>query len=107
MTAVLVPFDRWNGARFDGYVGERWNRFFITIDEGLRTAARARIGSPVTMVVSPTSSRKAYLAALAQSAVTTQPGKPRADAVAFPGTEDRRPARTARSRTGRRSTRRR
>jgi hypothetical protein len=125
VTAVLVPFDPvevwhappvrlagrrhgWlvtgtaNGARFDGYVGERWNRFFITLDGGLRAAAQARIGSPVTMVISPTSTAKAYRAALAQSAVTTQPGKARADAVAFSGGEDR-----ARSATRRRSTRRR
>jgi|KBSMisStaDraftv2_1062788.scaffolds.fasta_scaffold890497_1 hypothetical protein len=130
VTAVLVPFDPvevwrappvrlagrrhgWlitgtaNGARFDGYVGERWNRFFITLDEGLRAAAKARIGSPVTMVISPTSTAKAFRAALAQSAVTTQPGKARADAVAFPGGEDRPPERSARSRTRRRSTRRR
>jgi hypothetical protein len=130
VTVVLVPFDPvevwhappvrlagrrhgWlvtgtaNGARFDGYVGERWNRFFITLDEGLRAAAKTWVGSPVTMVISPTSTAKAYLAALAQSAVTTQPGKARADAVAFPGGEDRPPGRSARSRTRRRSTRRR
>ena len=130
VTAVLVPFDPvevwrappvrlagrrhgWlvtgtaNGARFDGYVGERWNRFFITLDEGLRAAAKARIGSPVTMVISPTSTAKAFRTALAQSAVTTQPGRARADAVAFPGGEDRSPERSARSGTRRRSTRRR
>jgi hypothetical protein len=110
VTAVLVPFDPvevwrappvrlagrrhgWlitgtaNGARFTGYVGERWNRFFITFDEALRGAARAAVGDVVTMAISPTRSRKAYLAALRQSEVTTQPGKLRADAVAFPVVE--------------------
>jgi hypothetical protein len=130
VTAVLVPFDPvevwhappvrlagrrhgWlitgtaNGARFDGYVGERWNRFFVTLDENLRAAAEVQVGSPVTMVISPTATRKAYLAALRQSEVTTQPGRPRPDAVDFPGTVDRPPAEPARPRTRRPSTRRR
>jgi hypothetical protein len=124
VTVVLVPFDPvevwhappvrlagrrhgWvitgtaNGARFTGYVGERWNRFFITLDEGLRAAAKVQVGSVVTMAISPTASRKAYLAALRQSEVTTQPGKPRPDAVAFRGTEPS-PARSGRSRSRRR-----
>ena len=28
-----------NGVRFDGYIGERWGRFFIIIDPELRKAA--------------------------------------------------------------------
>jgi hypothetical protein len=130
VTAVLVPFDPvevwhappvrlagrrhgWlitgtaNGARFDGYVGERWNRFFISFDEQLRAAAKVRVGSVVTMAISPTGSAKAYLAALRQSQATTQPGKPRPDAVAFPETDESLPARSGRSRPRRRSTRRR
>ncbi|HET9037594.1 MAG TPA: DUF1905 domain-containing protein, partial [Myxococcaceae bacterium] len=113
VTAVLVPFDPvelwhappvrlagrrhgWlvrgtaNGVRFDGYIGERWNRFFITLDEALRSAAGVVLGDLITLVITPTATRKAFLAALEQSAVTTQPGKPRPDAVAFPGTETRR-----------------
>jgi hypothetical protein len=115
VTAVLVPFDpveAWrappvrlagrrhgwlisgtaNGARFDGYVGERWSRFFITLDEALRAAAGVTVGEVVAMVIAPTAKRKAYLAALEQCRVTTQPGKPRPDAVSFPV--------TGRSRTG-------
>ena len=110
VTAVLVPFDPeavwrqrpfrlvgrrhgWlvtgtaNGARFDGYVGERWNRFFITFDEALRDAARVAVGDVVTLVISPTATRKAYLEACRQSQSTTQPGKPRPDARAFPGVQ--------------------
>jgi hypothetical protein len=129
VTAVLVPFDPlelwrappvllagrrhgWlitgtaNGARFHGYVGERWNRFFITLDGALRDAANVRVGDMVTMVISPTATLKAYLAALQQSVVTTQPGKPRPDAVIFPGAEGASPRRSGRSRTRRRLTRR-
>src|SRR5689334_12588817 len=82
VTAVRVPFDPeavwrqrpfrlagrrhgWlvtgtaNGARFEGYVGERWNRFFITFDERLRDAARVRVGDVVTLVIAPIATRKA------------------------------------------------
>jgi uncharacterized protein DUF1905 len=109
LTAVLVPFDPeavwrkkpvrlvgrrhgWpvtgtaNGVRFDGYVGERWNRFFITLDEELREAASIAVGDPVLLVIAPTGTRRAYLEACRQSACTTQPGRPRPDAVAFRGT---------------------
>jgi hypothetical protein len=108
VTGVLVPFDPvdlwrappvrlagrrhgWlvtgtaNGARFDGYIGERWNRFFITLDEALRDAAGVTVGDLVTMVIAPTATSRAHRAALEQSRVTTQPGKPRPDAVAFAG----------------------
>jgi len=125
VTSVVVPFDPvevwhappvrlagrrhgWlvtgtaNGMRFDGYIGERWNRFFITLDESLRTAAGVAVGDLVTMVIAPTATRKAYLAALGQSALTTQPGKPRADAVAFPEAESGPRTRSTRRRRMRR-----
>lgn len=123
VTGVLVPFDPvevwhappvrlagrrhgWlvtgtaNGARFEGYIGERWNRFFITLDAPLRTAAGVGVGDPVTMVIAPTATSKAYLAALEQSRMTTQPGKPRPDAVAFAGakSKSRKPSWPARRR---------
>jgi Domain of unknown function (DUF1905) len=127
VTGILVPFDPvevwhgppvrlagrrhgWlvtgtaNGARFDGYIGERWNRFFITLDEPLRAAAGVTVGDPVTMVIFPTATSRAYLAAVAQSRVTTQPGKPRPDAVSFPGmgNKARKPRRRSRGPTRRR-----
>jgi hypothetical protein len=104
VTAVLVPFDPeegwsrkpvrlagrrhgWlvsgtlNRARFDGYIGERWGRFFITIDSELREAARVEVGDLVKVVVQPTNSKKVYEHALEQSKATTQPTKARADAI--------------------------
>jgi hypothetical protein len=104
VTVVLVPFDpeeRWlrkplrldrrrrgwlvtgsaNGVKFDGYIGERWNRFFIIIDSGLRDAAQVTIGDTLKMVVGPTSSARAFAQAREQSTVTTAPKTPRTDAI--------------------------
>ena len=104
VTVVLVPFDpeeRWsrkpvrldsrrhgwlitgsaNGVAFDGYIGERWNRFFIIIDRELREAAKVAVGEVVKMAVEPTSSARALAQARAQSKVTTAPKKPRHDAI--------------------------
>jgi hypothetical protein len=106
VTFVTVPFDpdeRWsqkpvclagrrhgwlvtgtaNGIGFDGYVGERWNRFFIMIDSGLRKAARVTVGDTLEMVIEATSSAHVFEKAYAQSKVTTQPKTPRADAIDF------------------------
>lgn len=107
VTAVMVPFDPqavwsqkpfrlagrrhgWlvkgtaNGARFNGYIGDRWGHFFITLDDRLRQAAGVSVGDAVSMVVEPTGTREAYLQAWEQSQVTTQPSKARPDAVVFP-----------------------
>ena len=104
VTVVLVPFDpeeRWsrkpvrldrrrhgwlvagsaNGVGFDGYIGERWNRFFIIIDSGLREAAKVAVGDTLRMIVEPTSSVRALAQARAQSKMTTAPKKPRTDAI--------------------------
>src|SRR5215470_20242880 len=96
VTVVLVPFDpeeRWsrkpvrldrrrhgwlitgsaNGVAFDGYIGERWNRFFIIIDSELRAAADVAVGDVLEMVVEPTSSARTLAHARALSKVTTAP----------------------------------
>ena len=70
-----------NGIRFDGYVGERWGRFFIIIDAELCDAAGVSVGDTLKMSVWPTTSRTAFERAFAQSKMTTQPGKPRADVI--------------------------
>jgi hypothetical protein len=104
VTVALVPFDpekKWarkpvrldgrrhgwlisgtaNGVAFDGYIGERWNRFFIIIDRELRAAAKVAVGDTLEMVVTPTSSARALAQARAQSKVTTAPKKPRMDVI--------------------------
>jgi hypothetical protein len=104
--AVIVPFDpmeiwksppvRLAGRRhgwlvkgtankipFDGYIGERWGRFFITLSEDLLAQVHATPGDTLSLVVGPTSSPEVAAIAVVQSRVTTQPKKPRADAVAL------------------------
>ena len=104
VTAVIVPFnpeEGWsrkpvrlaerrhgwlvsgtvNRVRFDGYIGERWGRFFITIGPELREAARVAVGDVLNVVVQPTNSKKVYERALEQSKATTQPTKARPDAI--------------------------
>jgi hypothetical protein len=104
VTAVIVPFDPeegwsrkpvrlaerrhgWlitgtvNRIKFDSYIGERWGRFFITIDPELRVAAEIAVGDILKIVVQPTNSQKVFERALEQSKATTQPAKARADAI--------------------------
>lgn len=104
ITAVIVPFDPeegwarkpvrlaqrrhgWpvtgtvNRVRFDSYIGERWGRFFITIDPELRAAAGVAVGDKLKIVVQPTTSPKVFERALEQSKQTTQPKTARPDAI--------------------------
>src|SRR5262245_60174427 len=104
VTVVIVPFnpeERWlrkplrldarrhgwlvagtaNGVAFDGYIGERWNRFFIIIESGLRKAAKVSVGDTLRMIVEPTSSASALAQARKQCKVTTAPKNPRSDAI--------------------------
>src|SRR5215475_5851698 len=104
VTVVLAPFDpeqRWsekplrldrrrhgwlvaasaNGVKFDGFIGERWNRFFIIIDSDLRDAANVAVGDTLKMSVEPTSSARVLARALKQSKVTTAPKTPRSDSI--------------------------
>jgi hypothetical protein len=70
-----------NGRKFDGYVGERWGRFFIIVDPDLRRAAGVGAGDRVSMVVAPSDEPGAIARAIQQSRQTTQPSKPRADVL--------------------------
>ena len=104
VTVVLVPFDPeegwsrkpvrlherrhgWlirgtaNGVPFDGYIGERWGRFFIIIDRELREAAEASVGDTLRIVIQPTAAERTLDRAIVQSKVTTQPRTARADAI--------------------------
>jgi Domain of unknown function (DUF1905) len=78
--AVLVPFDpeeawgipsqpvasRTYGARpghlvrgtinrrpFEGWIGQRWRRFFLPVDEELQRSARVSVGDTIEVVVEP------------------------------------------------------
>src|SRR5215471_12898796 len=87
VTVVLVPIDpeeKWsrkpvrlagrrhgwlivgsaNGVRFDGYIGERWNRLFIIIDSELRDAANVTVGDTLKMSVEPTTNPQVFARAL-------------------------------------------
>lgn len=104
VTVVLVPFvpeESWsrkpvrlhgrrhgwlvsgsaNGVRFDGYIGERWNRFFIIIDRRVCEAAGVVVGDVLSMVVQPTSTPRVLALAREQSKLTTQPKNARPDAI--------------------------
>jgi hypothetical protein len=113
VTVVIVPFDpeeSWrekpvrlegrrhgwlisgtvNGVRFDGYVGERWGRFFIIIDAELRETANVSVGDTLHMIVQPAKGRGVFERALELSKLTTQPGKARPDAINVQLLTDRR-----------------
>jgi hypothetical protein len=104
VTVVVVPFDpekEWSrkpvrlagrrhgwlvrgtldGVAFDGYIGERWGRFFIQVDRELRQSADVSVGEPVAVVVEPTSDPRVLERALLQSKRTTQPKTARVDAI--------------------------
>lgn len=42
-----------NGHAFDGWIGHRWGRFFILVDQDLRDAAGLEVGDTVEVVVKP------------------------------------------------------
>jgi hypothetical protein len=108
VTVVIVPFDpelQWsrkpvrldarrhgwpiagtaNGARFDGFIGERWGRFFIIVEPALRGSAGVAVGDTLALVVAPTASRRALERARDQAKLTTAPREARADAIDPPG----------------------
>jgi hypothetical protein len=110
VTAVIVPFDpeqKWgrkpirldarrhgwlvsgtvDGVRFDGFIGERWGRFFIIVEPALRAAAEVAVGDTLTVAVAPTASLRALGKAREQAQKTTAPKKPRPDALPAPDAE--------------------
>jgi hypothetical protein len=74
-----------NGLPFDGYIGFRWERFFILVDPDQQLAAKASLGNPVRVVLRPSSNAKAFAHAFEQSKQTTQPKKAREDAIDLSG----------------------
>jgi len=104
VTVVIVPFDpeegwslkpvrlesrrhgwlitgKVNGLPFDGYIGERWGRFFIIIDSEFRDAAGISVGDTLNLTIQPSNSRRVFQRALEQSRLTTQPRTARPDAI--------------------------
>jgi hypothetical protein len=104
ITAVRVPFDpevlfglepvRLEGTRhgwpvkgtvnrvpFEGYIGDRWGRFFITIEPELREAVKATVGDELAFAIAPSKSARVLETARAQSKQTTAPRRARGDAV--------------------------
>ena len=93
VTVVIVPFDpeaTWgppvrlagrrhgwpvaatvNRVAFPSYVGERWGRFFIILDDAVRTRAKLAIGDAVRISAKPDA--KALATAIELSKRTTQP----------------------------------
>jgi hypothetical protein len=64
-----------NRARFDGWIGFRWGRYFIILDEDMRKRAKVAVGDTVSVVVEPTARKQALAKALEQAPLTTAPGK--------------------------------
>jgi hypothetical protein len=116
VTAVIVPFDPraiwerepvpldarregWlvagtvNGARFEGWIGFRWGRFFLIVDAALRAAAKVAVGDALEIAIAPTDSATALAIAREQAVLTTAPRK-RAPATRASAAPSARPART-------------
>jgi hypothetical protein len=95
--AVMVPFDpediwqvkphrlagrrhgwlvkgKLGGKKLEGYIGERWGNFFITVTD-------REPGETVRVELEPTTSAAILTRAIEQSKATTQPGKARPDAI--------------------------
>jgi hypothetical protein len=104
VTVVLVPFDpeaqwgekpvrldarrdgwlvagRVEGVTFEGYIGQRWGRFFLIVDEALRAEAGVSVGDTLAVVVRPARTASALAKAREQSKRTTAPRRGRADAI--------------------------
>jgi hypothetical protein len=67
-----------NGTKFDGYIGERWGRFFVIVDKDIREAAGVAAGDRVSIGVAPSDDPGMLERAIEQSHQTTQPSKARA-----------------------------
>ncbi|MBK7642951.1 MAG: DUF1905 domain-containing protein [Planctomycetes bacterium] len=104
VTPVIVPFDPeavwgqkpvrldarrdgWlvegtiNRTRFDGYIGNRWGRFFLIVDAELREALGVSVGDTLSLVIESTLDREVWERARVQARITTAPKKGRSDAI--------------------------
>jgi hypothetical protein len=103
VTAAIVPFDPeekfgapvrlfqrrhgWlvrgtlQGKPFTGYIGDRWGRFFVMVDEEARADLDLDVGDELSFELEPTTDAEVWDRAVQLSKKTTQPKKARADAV--------------------------
>ena len=96
VTAVIVPFDpqkiwkkkpvpldarregwlvrgKIEGVGFEGWIGNRWGRFFIIVSAALRKQAGISVGDLLEISVEPTDSESALAIAREQAKLTTAP----------------------------------
>jgi hypothetical protein len=66
-----------NGAPFEGWIGLRWGRHFIIVDEKIRKAGKMKVGDELEFAVAPTRSKSALAIAKEQAKLTTAPGRRR------------------------------
>jgi hypothetical protein len=52
-----------NGVPFEGWIGRRWGRFFLLVDEAVQRRAGAGIGDMLQVVVEPRAAGTAPVAA--------------------------------------------
>jgi len=57
-----------NGVPFEGWIGRRWGRFFLLVDEELQRNAGAGIGDMLQVVVEPRPAREAAAKSAPKSA---------------------------------------
>lgn len=65
------------GAPFEGWIGLRWGRHFIIVDEKIRKAAKMKVGDLLEFTIAPTRSPSALAIAKEQAKLTTAPGRRR------------------------------
>jgi hypothetical protein len=96
VTAVIVPFDpreawgreptplddrrdawlvagKFNGVKFEGWIGYRWKRFFLIASPALRKAAKVKVGDLIEVSIAPSRSAMALTIAKEQAKLTTAP----------------------------------
>lgn len=69
------------GHEFEGYVGDRWGRFFVALGDALLEAAGLSVGDQIRVVLEPTRGLGTLRTAVEQSKRSTQPRTARPDAV--------------------------
>jgi len=82
-----------NGVSFDGYIGERWGRFFIMLPPAILAEAKVEPGDVLTMLVEPAATPAAAASAWEQSKLTTQPKTARPDAIQLDSAPKQKPKR--------------